>query len=219
MQKLKEKKILGNVTKKLQIVETFWDCPEFSKKQSNQNGITLIALIITIIVMLILVGVTINVALNGGLFEKGEKAAFQTEASTVKEQLEMAKALKVIENDGKLLNDYSGITMDLTDLDTKTKNKYANKIVVAKNGDICYNPANVTDQEKAWLEEIGIIQYIDGGEVEEFTFTVGEIAPNATFEDSWIIVPASSFWDDTVSENLKNSTTSVEVMRSYYVRI
>ena len=62
----------------------------------NKSGITLIALIITIIVMLILVGVTINVALNGGLFEKGEKAAFQTGASTVKEQIELAKALKVM---------------------------------------------------------------------------------------------------------------------------
>ena len=54
----------------------------------KQNGITLIALIITIIVMLILVAVTISVALNGGLFDKGEKAAFQTAVSTVKEQLE-----------------------------------------------------------------------------------------------------------------------------------
>ena len=38
----------------------------------NQKGITLIALIITIIVMLILVAVTISVVLNGGLFEKAE---------------------------------------------------------------------------------------------------------------------------------------------------
>ena len=164
MQKLNEKKILGTVPKKLQLVENFWDCPEFSENKQNQKGITLIALIITIIVMLILVGVTINVALNGGLFEKGEKAAFQTEASTVKEQLEMAKALKVMENGGKLLDDYSGITFDdLTDLDEKTIGKYENKIVVAKNGDICYNPANVTDQEKTWLEEIGIKAYVNTG--------------------------------------------------------
>ena len=38
------------------------------KMLKKQNGITLIALIITVIVMLILVGVTVNVALNGGLF-------------------------------------------------------------------------------------------------------------------------------------------------------
>ena len=45
------------------------------KKLNKQNGITLIALVITIIVMLILVAVTINMAINGGLFEKAGQAA------------------------------------------------------------------------------------------------------------------------------------------------
>ena len=53
----------------------------------NQKGITLIALIITIIVMLILVGVTINVALNGGLFTKAEIAKVQTIKELEKEEL------------------------------------------------------------------------------------------------------------------------------------
>jgi len=154
----------------------------------NQKGITLIALIITIIVMLILVGVTINVALNGGLFEKGEKAAFQTEASTVKEQLEMAKALKVMNAKGKPVEDYSDIIVGtLSGLDEETRSKYANKIVVNKNGDICYNPETVTNaEERTWLEEIGIKANtnIGGGSTAEmFTFTLGEIAANSRFED------------------------------------
>ena len=44
------------------------------KKLKTQKGITLIALVITIIVMLILVAVTISMAINGGLFEKAGKA-------------------------------------------------------------------------------------------------------------------------------------------------
>lgn len=40
----------------------------------NQNGITLIALIITIIVMLILVAVTVTTAVQSGLFDKAGKA-------------------------------------------------------------------------------------------------------------------------------------------------
>ena len=59
----------------------------------KQNGITLIALIITVIVMLILVGVTINVALNGGLFEKGSEAAKKTEEDAIYEQAIMAMTL------------------------------------------------------------------------------------------------------------------------------
>ena len=39
----------------------------------KQKGITLIALIITIIVMLILVGVTVTTAINGGLFKKAKE--------------------------------------------------------------------------------------------------------------------------------------------------
>ena len=92
----------------------------------NQKGITLIALIITIIVMLILVGVTINVALNGGLFTKAEQATQQMEASMVKEQFEIAKAVEIANNGGKKLEDYSIITIDKLDLDQTTKNKYTN---------------------------------------------------------------------------------------------
>ena len=130
--------------------------PRFEGMTRNK-GITLIALIITIIVMLILVGVTINVALNGGLFEKGEKAVFQTGASTVKEQLELAKALKVMNAEGKPVEDYSEITVGkLEGLDQETISKYASILVVNKNGDICYNPAEVNVEEKVWLEELGI---------------------------------------------------------------
>lgn len=44
----------------------------------GQKGITLVALIITIIVMIILVGVSVTFALNGGLFTTAEGAAENT---------------------------------------------------------------------------------------------------------------------------------------------
>ena len=56
------------------------------KKLNKQNGITLIALIITIIVMLILVAVTITVAINGGLFNFAGKASKETHNSIHAEQ-------------------------------------------------------------------------------------------------------------------------------------
>ena len=52
----------------------------------TQKGITLIALIITIIVMLILVGVSVSVALNTGLFKTAQGAAKNTEAERVNEK-------------------------------------------------------------------------------------------------------------------------------------
>ncbi len=55
----------------------------------KENGITLIALVITIIVMLILVGVSVTVALNGGLFTTAKEAAEGT-ASKRNEELELS---------------------------------------------------------------------------------------------------------------------------------
>ena len=43
--------------------------------KENNKGMTIIALVVTIIVMLILVGVTITMALNGGLFTYTKDAA------------------------------------------------------------------------------------------------------------------------------------------------
>lgn len=51
----------------------------------EQKGITLVALVITIIVMLILVGVSITVALNGGLFKNAGDAANNTAVERDKE--------------------------------------------------------------------------------------------------------------------------------------
>ena len=55
--------------------------------RTQNNGITLIALIITIIIMLILVGITISIAVNGGLFQRANDASYQTKAATFQEQV------------------------------------------------------------------------------------------------------------------------------------
>lgn len=52
----------------------------------GQKGITLIALVITIIVMLILVAVTITMAVNGGLFGYAQNAKTETEKARDAEQ-------------------------------------------------------------------------------------------------------------------------------------
>ena len=52
----------------------------------GQKGITLIALVITIIVMLILAAVSITMAVNGGLFNYARNAKTETEAARDAEQ-------------------------------------------------------------------------------------------------------------------------------------
>ena len=71
------------------------------KKIKGIKGITLIALVITIIVMLILVGVTINVVLNGNLIENTSDAKNRQALERDKELLYVA-ALGCMEN-GKVI--------------------------------------------------------------------------------------------------------------------
>ena len=67
----------------------------------NEKGITLIALVITIIVMLILVAVTINMAINGGLFKKANDASKQMQIEADREELQAA-VLDTINDNGDL---------------------------------------------------------------------------------------------------------------------
>lgn len=68
------------------------------KIRNKNNGITLIALVITIIVMLILVAVTISMAVNGGLFDYAGKAVGETQ-NTINEEQQIADGK--IQVDGK----------------------------------------------------------------------------------------------------------------------
>ena len=58
----------------------------------KSSGITLIALIITIIIMLILAGVSISIVVNGGLFKQASNAVNATQNAAAEEQAEIMKA-------------------------------------------------------------------------------------------------------------------------------
>ena len=68
---------------------------KLTEKLKKQYGITLIALIVTIIVLLILAGVVIS-TLTGenGMITKAVEAAFRNEMAAIREQVD----LKLIEN-------------------------------------------------------------------------------------------------------------------------
>ena len=70
--------------------------------QSNQTGITLIALVITIIVLLILAGVSIGMLTgDNGIITNAQESKISTELAEYKEQLELYIAGKKIR---KLIN-------------------------------------------------------------------------------------------------------------------
>ena len=107
------------------------------QKLKKQRGITLIALIITVIVMLILVGVTISASLNGGLFTRAKEAANEQTIATEKDTLQTS-ALLAIGSDGKV--DYSKIILStgFTGSNGTYTSSNGNRYAVSKSGEVTY---------------------------------------------------------------------------------
>ena len=89
------------------------------KKLKEKIGITLIALVITVIVLLILAGVTIGTLLGeNGIITRANESAISTELAEYKEELDLYKVNKYVEN-----NDFieETLTAGKTDLNYNTK--------------------------------------------------------------------------------------------------
>ncbi len=74
----------------------------------KDNGITLIALVITIIVMLILVIVTVSFAMNGGLFTNAREASSGYRAGQITEAISIVK--------GEIYADYYSQKLSANDI-------------------------------------------------------------------------------------------------------
>ena len=95
----------------------------------NTKGITLIALVVTIVVLLILAGVSLNLVIgNNGIIIKGKEAKEEMAQAQVEEAVMFAITSLTIENNGST----SGITpMDIAEQVKKENSQYKN--VYAKN--------------------------------------------------------------------------------------
>ena len=102
-------------------------------KWKNKNGITLIALVITIIVLLILAGVVLNLTLGEhGILKQAQQGAEQYKISEILEKLELEKVDLYARKNGEVpsLQEYidhlinKGIITqaDVTDIDANNKN-------------------------------------------------------------------------------------------------
>ena len=91
------------------------------RQERKQKGITLVALVITIIVLLLLAGVTISLLVGeNGIITKAREAELSTELSAYKEELELYKVNKTSENTNFI---EETLTAGKTDLNYNTKNE------------------------------------------------------------------------------------------------
>lgn len=70
-------------------------------KEKNNKGITLIALIVTVVLLLILASVSVTVAQKGGLYGTAKESTNRTRIQMDQKEL-LSAIVKVIEKDGKV---------------------------------------------------------------------------------------------------------------------
>lgn len=176
--------------------------------RENEKGITLIALVVTIIVLLILAGITISQLTGNGLFEKAKQAKEESTKAQICEeiQLEIMSIVTDCETDGinitnqviqeKLENSLKGIEIS-ADL-TGTYKEYKYEIdgnykvnIIGKSSDIMNLKVNlkigtsyITINAQATSEEGEIKQYqyiIDGSTYSqaEATYIIENLEPES----------------------------------------
>ena len=72
------------------------------KDKFCNNGITLVALVITIIILLILAGISISALTESGLLKKAELAKEETSIAQYKEKIELIKAETRLSYNGEI---------------------------------------------------------------------------------------------------------------------
>ena len=122
------------------------------RKTKGKNGITLMALVITIIILLILAGIAISTLTQTGLFSKAQEAKQKTEEKTEEENTtlnEYEKWIAKYENNG-----YKG--QPITNVDTSKTNPEGampkGATVIEGNGDEGIVIKDSNDNEWVWVE-------------------------------------------------------------------
>ena len=91
------------------------------KREIKERGITLVALVVTIIILLILAGVTLNIALSeNGIFEKAKEAVEKYKNAEEDEIDVLEKISEDLDNMNIDYNDYVGCYVEGYNLEKKT---------------------------------------------------------------------------------------------------
>jgi len=115
----------------------------------NMKGITLIALVITIVVLIILAGVVITLSIGeNGLFNKAETAKEETLIAQYKEKIELIKAETGVKNEGNITLDNLNVAFNETSQKNwVNKTEIENGIIklITNDGYLFYITGNTTE--------------------------------------------------------------------------
>ncbi len=168
--KINEELIINN--EKINNINAWADASVRPEHKGNaQKGITLLALIITIIVLLILSIVSVQLITKSGIIEKAKLATLKHEIAKYDEELKLYIVAHREEVNKNPINT-SGYE-NMKKYIPSFKKKYENKLKIINNG-LAFFEDNVTEEEKKLLENIGIrsdemtqIYYLDENNKEQ----------------------------------------------------
>ena len=163
------------------------------QKLKENKGITLIAMVITIIVLLVLAGVSIAMLTGeNGIFTQAQRAKFFTEIQELNERIELSK----LDEGSKF-----GKINDVLDINSS----YNNKLEV-ENGKLVYIDGKFSNTELDWLNELGIekknnyymvmsettknedySEYNNAGTLEDFRDIVNDGSFSTTYDIAYLI--------------------------------
>ena len=182
-------------------------------KLKNKKGITLIALVVTVVVLIILAGVSINAVLgDNGIIKKANQAASVTKEAEVKEAINRTILEFYLTNDYETLEDFLKAKAEDGSIDSVTKN--ADGTLTVKKGDYSVTVENKTNSSGGSGS---------GGETQTPEITVGEakVVANSDGTGSAITDAASVYLGNTLyitfSHSITGGTTTVDKTIPYAV--
>ena len=184
---------------------------------NNKKGITLIALVVTVVVLIILAGVSINAVLgDNGIIKKANQAASVTKEAEVKEAINRTILEFYLTNDYETLEDFLKAKVTEGKIDSVTKN--ADGTLTVKKGNYSVTVENKTNSSGGSSSGGST-----GGETQTPEITVGEVkvVANSNGTGSAITDAASVYLGNTLyitfSYSITGGTTTVDKTIPYAV--
>ena len=166
---------------------------------NNKKGITLIALVVTVVVLIILAGVSINAVLgDNGIIKKANQAASVTKEAEVKEAINRTILEFYLTNDYETLEDFLKAKAEDGSIDSVTKN--ADGTLTVKKGNYSVTVENKTNSSGG---------NSSGGETQTPEITIGEakVVANSDGTGSAITEAASVYLGNTLYITFVHSIT------------
>ena len=184
---------------------------------NNKKGITLIALVVTVVVLIILAGVSINAVLgDNGIIKKANQAASVTKEAEVKEAINRTILEFYLTDDYETLEDFLKAKVTEGKIDSVTKN--ADGTLTVKKGEYSVTVENKTNSSGGSSSGGST-----GGETQTPEITIGEakVVANSDGTGSAITDADSVYLGNTLyitfSHSITGGTTTVDKTIPYAV--